>query len=153
LANLPDTPAQVETNTTTRYRPRNRKESKIMSLKVIQPSTMAKPATLSPGIRAGDFVFVSGQASVDETGKIVSDTFENEFRRTIANVKKVLEAAGMNLTHIVQVKAYVKDPNDVAEYNRLYKEVFKEPLPARTTITRCLEPVKFEMDVVAYDGK
>jgi 2-iminobutanoate/2-iminopropanoate deaminase len=124
-----------------------------MSLKVIQPATTAPNGILSPAIRAGDFVFVSGQASVDDSGKIVSDTFENEFRRTIANIKRILETAGMGMQHIVQVRAYVHDPKDVADYNRMYKEVFKAPLPARTTITNCLGVVKFEMDVVAYDGK
>ncbi len=124
-----------------------------MSHKVIQPSTVAPNAVLSPAIRAGDFLFVSGQASVDDSGKIVSDTFENEFRRTIANIKRILETAGMGLQHVVQVRSYVHDPKDVPEYNRLYKEVFKAPLPARTTITNCLGAVKFEMDVVAYDGK
>src|SRR3954453_10801116 len=81
----------------------------------------------SPAIRAGDFVFVSGQASVDDQGNLVSDTFENEFRRSIDNTKRILAAAGCTLKDVVQVKSYVKNPSDVPEYNRLYRECFTEP--------------------------
>lgn len=104
----------------------------------------------SPATVAGGFVFVSGQASVDDAGNIVTDTFENEFRRTMNNVTRILAAAGCTLADVCQVKSYVKDAADLPEYNKLYREYFKEPFPARTTITNCLGKVKFEMDVVAY---
>lgn len=108
----------------------------------------------SPAIKAGGFIFVSGQASVDErTGQIISDKFENEFRRSMENVRRILDAAGAELKHVVQVRSYVKDPKDVPEYNTLYREYFTEPFPARTTITNCLAKVLFEIDVVAYVGE
>ncbi len=107
----------------------------------------------SPAIKAGGFIFVSGQASVDErTGRIISDKFENEFRRSMEHVRRILDAAGAELKHVVQVRSYVKDPKDVPEYNTLYREYFTEPFPARTTITNCLAKVLFEIDVVAYVG-
>jgi 2-iminobutanoate/2-iminopropanoate deaminase len=107
----------------------------------------------SPAIKAGGFIFVSGQASVDErTGQIISDKFENEFRRSMENVRRILAAGGAELKHVVQVRSYVKDPKDLAEYNTLYREFFTEPFPARTTITNCLGKVLFEIDVVAYVG-
>lgn len=102
---------------------------------------------------AGGFVFLSGQASIDDAGNIIPDTFENEFRRTLAIIQRVLAAAGCTLSDVCQVKSYVKDAADLPEYNKLYREYFKEPYPARTTITNCLGKVKFEMDVVAYKGK
>lgn len=104
----------------------------------------------SPATVAGGFVFLSGQASVDDAGNIIEDTFEKEFRRTISNIQRILAAAGCTLADVCQVRSYVKDGADWAEYNKLYREYFKEPLPARTTITNCLGKVKFEMDVVAY---
>ena len=108
----------------------------------------------SPAIKAGGFVFVSGQASVDpKTGQVISDTFENEFRRTMDNLTHILTAAGASLKQVVQVRSYVKDPKDVPEYNRLYREYFAEPYPARTTITNCLGKVLYEIDVVAYVGE
>ena len=125
-----------------------------MPIEVVRgPDVPASHLPFSPAIRAGGFVFVSGQASVDpKTGDIISDTFENEFRRTMDNLQRILAAAGASLKQVVQVRSYVKDAKDVPEYNRLYREFFKEPYPARTTITNCLGKVLFEIDVVAYVG-
>ncbi|WP_199433245.1 RidA family protein [Qaidamihabitans albus] len=107
-------------------------------------------AMFSPCRRAGDLVFVSGQASVDG-GRIVPGTFEEEMRRSIENVRRILAGEGLELSHVVRVGAYVRDAGDLPEYNRIYLEYFGEPLPARTTITNCLgDRIKFELDVVAY---
>ena len=107
----------------------------------------------SPAVRAGGFVFVSGQASVDESGKIVADTFEGEFRRSLENVKRILDAAGLTLADVVQVRSYVDDMADLQEYNRLYREFFTEPFPARTTVVNCLGgALKYEIDVTAFAG-
>jgi 2-iminobutanoate/2-iminopropanoate deaminase len=104
----------------------------------------------SPAVAFGELIFVSGQASVDEAGKIVRDTFEGEFRRSLANVAKVLEAAGSDLAHVIQTRNYVRDPEDLPLYNQLYREFFREPFPARTTITNCLPTnLRYEIEVVA----
>ena len=108
----------------------------------------------SPAVQVGDVIFVSGQASVDATGKIVSDTFAGEFRRSIENLRKVLESAGSDLRHVVQTRNYVRDAADVPLYNQLYREYFKAPFPARTTITNCLPPaLKYEIECVAVTRK
>ena len=106
----------------------------------------------SPAVKVGNLIFVSGQASVDEKGTIVSDTFENEFRRSMDNLTRILTAAGTDLKHVVQVRSYLKNAEDFPEYNRFYREYFTEPFPARTTITNCLGKVLYEIDVVAYVG-
>ena len=99
---------------------------------------------------AGGFVFVSGQASVDEAGNIVSDDFANEMQRSFANVSKILAGASLDLTDVVQVRAYVRDEADLPTYNTIYREIFSEPYPARTTITNCLpKSLRFEVEVVA----
>lgn len=103
----------------------------------------------SPCVKVGPFVFVSGQASVDKTGKIVADSFEGEVRRSIENMRDVLKAVGCDLTHVVQTRNYVRDPADVPEFNRLYREYFKTPFPARTTITGCLQGLKYEIECIA----
>ncbi|WP_246018295.1 RidA family protein [Pelagibacterium montanilacus] len=104
----------------------------------------------SPVVRVGDLLFVSGQASVDGTGKIVDDSFEGEMRRSIANLEAILKAAGSGLEHVVQTRNYVRRPEDLAEYNRLYPEFFKAPFPARTTISECLSgSLKYEIDCIA----
>lgn len=103
----------------------------------------------SPCVKVGPFVFVSGQASVDATGKIVADSFEGEVRRSIENLRAVLKAAGCDLADVVQTRNYVRDAEDVAEFNRLYREYFKAPFPARTTITGCLKGLRYEIDCIA----
>ena len=108
----------------------------------------------SSAVRAGGFVFVSGQASVDASGAIVNDTFEGEFRRSIANLRAVLQGAGLDLKDVVQVRSYVDNPADLPLYNSLYREYFAEPFPARTTLIGCLGGVlKYEVDAVACSGK
>lgn len=105
----------------------------------------------SPAVRAGDFIFVSGQASVDLTGKIVPDTFEGEMRLSMENVRSILAAEGLSFRNVVQVRTYVGRSEDLAEYNRIYGDYFNEPFPARTTLIECLGALlKFEVDVVAF---
>jgi 2-iminobutanoate/2-iminopropanoate deaminase len=104
----------------------------------------------SPAVQVGSLVFVSGQASVDDHGQIVADTFAGEMRRSFANVERVLAGAGLTLQNVVRVSSYVAQQEDLAEYNRLYREIFKAPYPARTTLIGCLgNVVKFEVDVIA----
>ena len=112
--------------------------------------TPTSPLPFSPSVCFGDLIFISGQASVDAAGAIVSDTFEGEFRRSIENVKKVLEAAGSDLAHVIQTRNYVRDATDLPLYNQLYREYFSQPYPTRTTITNCLPPtLRYEIEVVA----
>lgn len=104
----------------------------------------------SPVTKVGELLFVSGQASVDKTGKIVSDSFEGEMRRSIENLKAILEAAGSDLQHVVQTRNYVRDDADIPEFNRIYREYFTAPYPARTTITNCLgAALRYEIDCMA----
>jgi 2-iminobutanoate/2-iminopropanoate deaminase len=107
------------------------------------------PKPYSTAVRWGDLVFISGQASVDAEGTIVPDTFEGEFRRSVENLRAALESAGSDLKHVVQVRSYVRDPENVPLYNELYREYFTEPYPARTTITNCLpETLHFEIECI-----
>ena len=104
----------------------------------------------SPAVRFGNLVFVSGQASVDRTGKIVDDSFEGEMRRSIENLRAVLEGVGSGLEHVVQTRNYVRHAEDLTAYNALYTEYFQAPFPARTTITNCLSgTLKYEIECIA----
>ena len=108
----------------------------------------------SPAIQVGDFLFLSGQASVDMDGNIISGTFEEECRRTFQNIKRILNAAGADFKDVIQVRNYVGKGEYLSEFNRIYKDYFNEPYPARTTIVDCLgDRLKFEAEVVAYIKK
>lgn len=124
-----------------------------MSTKIQYPRNPDTPVShlpFSPAVRVGDLIFVSGQASVDAAGQIVPDTFEGEFRRSVENLRKVLESAGSDLKHVVQTRNYVRDPANGVRYNELYREVFSAPYPARTTITNCLPPtLHYEIECIA----
>lgn len=125
-----------------------------MTFEVIRgPGVPESTLPFSPAVRAGGFVFVSGQASVDEAGNIVADTFEGELRRSFENVQKVLAGAGLDLSDVVRVTGYVAEKKYLSEYNELYKDYFKPPFPARSTLTDCLPEgvLKFELDVIALD--
>lgn len=104
----------------------------------------------SPVVEARGFVFVSGQASVDVTGAIVPGTFEEEMRRSVDNVERLLNSCGLTLRDVVRVASYVHDPADGTRYNEIYREYFTPPYPARTTLAGCLSAaLKFEIDVIA----
>ncbi|MDO6439883.1 RidA family protein [Cyclobacterium sp. 1_MG-2023] len=105
----------------------------------------------SPALKVNDLVFVSGQASVDENGNIVNDTFEGEVRRSFENARKILAAAGLDFSDVVQVRNYVGNQEDLAAFNVIYKDYFQEPYPARTTLIGCLGTLlKFEVDLLAH---
>lgn len=126
-----------------------------MSKKVVSGAGIPKShLPFSPGIVSGDYLFVSGQASVDDNGAIVNDTFEGECRRSFKNLKRIVEAAGSSLDDAVQVRNYVGKQEYLAEFNAIYREYFSEPFPARTTLIGCLgDLLKFEVDVVCYVGE
>jgi 2-iminobutanoate/2-iminopropanoate deaminase len=116
----------------------------------ILPDTPVSHLPFSPVVVAGGLIFVSGQASVDATGRIVSGTFEEEFHRSMENVKRVLAAANSDLAHVVQTRNYVQRSADLPLFNQLYRNYFSAPFPARTTILNCLgEALLFEIEVVA----
>lgn len=104
----------------------------------------------SPAVKVNGFLFISGQASVDDRGNIINDTFEGEMRRSFENARKILQAAGLDFKDVIQVRNYVAKKEDLAEFNRIYREYFEAPFPARTTLIGCLSDIlKFEVDLIA----
>ena len=105
---------------------------------------------LSSWRRAGDTVYFAGAGAVYEHGNFVGDTLEAQMRYTMERFGKTLSEAGVTFADIVQVRAYVQNPADIPLYNRIYREYFSAPYPARTTIVNCLPPgLLFEIDAVA----
>ena len=117
------------------------------------PGTPTSHLPFSPATKVGDLIFVSGQASVDDKGKIISGTFEEEFRRSLENLRHILEDAGSDLEHVVQTRNYIQDPANSAQYQDLYREYFKPPYPARTTIAGCIPSLQYEIDCIAVTKK
>ena len=107
------------------------------------------PLPFRHSVRVGNLLFVAGQASTDETGAVVYGTFEEEFRRSLENLRRVLQEAGSDFGNVAQVRSYVRDAENLPLYNALYREYFSEPYPARTTLTGCLAKLQFEIDCIA----
>jgi len=104
-----------------------------------------------PGIRAGDFLFVSGQVAKDENGKMCDGTIEEQCKWTLESVRRVLKADGADLEDIVKITVFLEDVRDFSRYNRAFGEYFPEGLLARTTVeARAVISTKIEMDAIAY---
>lgn len=89
----------------------------------------------SQAIRAGEFVFCSGQLGIDpNTGNLVNGGVEAETRRALQNLSAVLQAAGTSLEHVVKTTVFLLDMNDFAKMNAVYAEFFPANPPARSTI-------------------
>ncbi len=105
----------------------------------------------SPGVRAGNLLFVSGQTPRDPaTGQIVGTSIEEQSRITLANVERILRLAGATIQHVVSVTVYLADENDWGRFNELYKTVFSPPYPARAVVGAQLRDILVEVSVVAY---
>ena len=107
----------------------------------------------SQGLRAGDFVYVSGQGPINPaTGEIVGETIEEQTERTLENVKVILAAAGASMADVVKSTVHLSDLSLFARYNEVYARYFPDPKPVRTTVGSELLGIMVEIDVVAYVG-
>jgi 2-iminobutanoate/2-iminopropanoate deaminase len=101
-------------------------------------STQAAPAAIGPysqAIRAGSFLFLSGQIPLDPaTGQLVPGGVEAQTRQVFANIGEILKAAGRSFDHVVSATVYVADMNDFAKVNEVYATYFTSPAPARATV-------------------
>ncbi|NBS65841.1 MAG: RidA family protein [Betaproteobacteria bacterium] len=104
-----------------------------------------------PAVRAGDFVFLSGQVAKDEHGNMVSGTIEEETRATILACQRILALAGCSLDDVVKVTTFLEDARDFGRYNGVFKEYFPDGRLARTTVeARAVISTKIEIEMVAY---
>ena len=104
-----------------------------------------------PAVRAGDFIFVSGQVAKDENGNMCLGNIEEETRWTIESIKRILALEGADLTDIVKVTVYLEDARNFGRYNKVFSEYFPDGRLARTTVeARAAIECKIEMDAVAY---
>lgn len=105
----------------------------------------------SPAVRAGDFIFVSGQTPRDPvTGELVGTDVSTQTRQTLSNLRRVLEAAGASLADVVSVTVYLQHAEDWGTMNGAYMEFFTGPFPSRTTVGADLREILVEINAVAY---
>jgi len=107
----------------------------------------------SQAVKAGDFLFISGQVPIDpKTGKVVIGDITIQTKQTLENIKAILGTAGLSLKDIVKVTVFLKDVKDFKRMNETYGTYFKEDPPARTTVQAqlAMEELLIEIDAVAY---
>lgn len=110
----------------------------------------------SPYTRHAGLILTSGQGPVDmTTGTYTPMPFEAEARLTLDNLKDALASAGSSLHHVLRVTVYLASMDDYTVFNRIYREYFGPPLPART----CIEVsglafgMKLELDAIAREAE
>jgi 2-iminobutanoate/2-iminopropanoate deaminase len=106
----------------------------------------------SQGIKAGGFVFVSGQGPKHPETGATGETIEEQTAQVLENVKAILEAGGATMADVVKVTAHLSDMKLFARYNEVYATYFPDPKPVRTTVGSDLNGILVEIDVIAYVG-
>ena len=104
-----------------------------------------------PAVRAGDFIFVSGQVPKDAEGNMFAGTIEEETRWCIEAVRRALKEAGADLEDVVKATVYLDDARDFGRYNGVFAKMFPNAALARTTVeARAVINTKIEIDAIAY---
>lgn len=114
-----------------------------------------KPAAdYSQGVRKGGILQIAGQVAIDPaTGQIAGTTVEEQTRRTLENVRAILDEAGAGFDDVVMMRVYLTDRDHFAPMNSVYAEFVTEPFPARTTLYVGLaEGLLVEIDALAVVG-
>ncbi len=121
---------------------------------IVSPDLAPPVGPYSTAVRAGGFVFLSGQIGLDPgTRKIVAGGVEAQTEQLFRNIRAVLEAAGKTMDDVVRTCVYLTDMADFGTMNAIYARQFKEPFPARTTIAVTALPIgaTVEIDLVVED--
>lgn len=119
---------------------------------VFLPADVPLPAgAYTPAVRAGDFLYASGQVPRDfRTGRLVGSTVEEQAQQVLANVTEVLAAGGASLKDVVSATIYLENEQDWPVVNDFWKSVFTAPYPSRTTVGARLRGILIEVSVIAY---
>ncbi|HJT88250.1 MAG TPA: RidA family protein [Bryobacteraceae bacterium] len=117
--------------------------------RIAPPGGPAPRGPYSPAVRAGDFIFISGQVA-RETGDVAHET-----RQVLTNLRIILEACGAMLEDVVRCSVYLSDGADFAAMNAVYAEFFGEAKPARSTVVTgfAIPGIKVEIDAIAYQPR
>ncbi|WP_176085278.1 RidA family protein [Martelella sp. HB161492] len=116
------------------------------------PETSPSAAPLSPAVRAGDFVYVSGQVPVCADGSIAPHDIETQTTQVMKNIEKALKLAGCEMKDVCKTTAWLHDARDFGRFNKAYAAFF-EPgkFPARTTSeARLMINILVEIEAIAY---
>ena len=119
-------------------------------------STKSAPAAVGPysqAVRYGKLLFVSGQIPLDPAnGEIVGRGIEVQAKRVLDNLKAIIEAAGMELRHVLKCTCFLGNMEDFAKFNAVYNNYFEDVLPARETVEVSRLPKDVLVEISAICG-
>ena len=117
---------------------------------IIMPNTAG--GFISPAVRAGDFIFVSGQGGVVDAQGNPVEGIEAQTRQCFENMKQVLQVAGSSLSDVVKVTVFLANIDDFAKMNEVYRGYFPKDAPARSTVITGLvhSDMLIEIECIAY---
>lgn len=121
-------------------------------------ATDKAPAAIGPysqGVRAGDFIYFSGQIPLDPaTGELVAGGIAEQTRQVLANIDALLQAAGLGVDAVVKTTIYLTDLGNFAQVNEIYGGFFGAAKPARATVEVAALPkgAQIEIEWVCYLG-
>lgn len=110
----------------------------------------------SPAVRAGDFIFVSGQGPIDpETDTLFTGDIGEQTRLVLLNIQRILEGCGASMADVVRCSVFLADAGDFAAMNEVYAGFFGQHKPARTTVAASFVApgMKVEIDCIAWRPK
>lgn len=120
---------------------------------IIPKGTDVSKMVIAPAVRIGDLLYLSGTAGYDaEEGALAGDDIESQARQAMANLGKVLKAAGSSWENVVKVNCFlVHAQRDFAGWNVVFKEIFPQNPPARTTVGGdiAMEGALIEVELIA----
>jgi 2-iminobutanoate/2-iminopropanoate deaminase len=118
---------------------------------VIQTEKAPKPiGPYSQAIRAGNFIFLSGQIPIDpKTGELVKGDIRQQTRQVLENIRGVLESQGLGMQDVVKVNIFLKDMGNFNEMNEVYATYFSSSPPARSTVEVAKLPRNAEIEIEA----
>src|SRR6266849_7114108 len=107
-----------------------------MSIERVFPAHAPTPrGAYSPAVRAGDFIFVSGQGPIDPlTDRLSPGDIQHQTRMTLSNLQRILESCGATLADVVKCSVFLLDAGEFQAMNQVYAEFFPDNRPARTTV-------------------
>ena len=121
--------------------------------KVVQAENTPKPlGAYSQAVKAGKFLFVSGQLGIDpKTGKLIADDITGQTKRVLENIKAILAAEDCSLNDVVQANVYISSTEPFNDFNSEYSKYFNTNPPARVTVGVELGiGALVEISVIAY---
>ncbi len=121
--------------------------------RIIPTGVPVPKSPYSPAVKAGGFIFVSGQGPNDPVANQMSfGDIRHETRVVLNNIKRILEGCGASMADVVKCSVFLNDAGDFAAMNEVFAEFFGEHKPTRTTVEAkfAVPKMKVEIDAIAY---